>query len=108
MDWFAGYRTDHLVDGAALYALSTRLFGRWRLMGSGSFDLETNEQLYYNATLVRRDHDWIITMALSFNIRSDETSFRIDFEPLFGGLSRRRSTDFAGMSGRGASAMLNR
>lgn len=107
INWYAGYRTDYLVDGQLIYALSTDLFGRWTLVGSGSFDLQQDEQLYYNATLVRRDHDWVITVGLNFDVIQNDTTFRIDFEPLFGGLSRRRQSEFAGMSGRGSDAVLN-
>jgi hypothetical protein len=57
--------------------------------------------------LIRRDHDWVITMGLTFDIIQNDTSFRIDFEPLFGGLTRRRSNEFAGMAGRGTDALLN-
>ncbi len=105
--WHAGYRTDYQVDGAALYGVSTNLFGRWSLLGSGAYDLQQSEQLYYAAMLIRRDHDWVITMGLTFDIIQDDTTFRIDFEPLFGGLTRRRSNEFAGMAGRGTDALLN-
>ena len=108
MNWHAGYRTDYKVDGAAIYALSTSLFGRWTVLGMGAFDLQTDEQLYYSGMLVRRDHDWIVTMALTYDIIQRDTQFRIDFEPLFGGLTRSRSREFAGMSGYGADAILNR
>jgi hypothetical protein len=105
--WRAGYRTDYLVDGAVTYGVSRNLFGRWILQGDGAFDLQSDDQLYYAASLIRRDHDWVITMGLTFNIIQNDTTFRIDFEPLFGGLTRRRSNEFAGMAGRGSDAMLN-
>lgn len=104
--WYGGYRTDTLVRGTAHYGLSTDVLGRWLIAGSGAYDLDRKEQLDYGLGLTRRDHDWLIRIGLSYSIVRDETSFSVNFEPLFGGLFRRRPRDFAGSYGRGPDAIL--
>jgi hypothetical protein len=106
VNWTAGYRTDHMVRGAIQYGAATNLLGRWTLQGRGAYDLQTEQALDYHAFLTRRDHDWVIRVGVSFSQIRDETSVTVDFQPLFGGLFRPRSDDFAGMYGRGPDAIL--
>lgn len=106
LNWGAGYRSDYLQRGTLRYAIGTDVLGRWSFYGTGSYDLAAKEQINYSVWLSRYDHDWIIRTGIVFDVISRETNFSIEFQPLFGGLFRRRNRDFAGMSGDGPDAML--
>ena len=107
VNWSAGYRTDEMVRGTVQYGASADMLGRWRMDGWSAYDLETEQQLDYNAMLTRQDHDWVIRVGIGYSQIRDEVSFNINFQPLFGGLFRERPRDFAGTYGRGPDALLN-
>ncbi|MCA8956750.1 MAG: hypothetical protein KDC87_11805 [Planctomycetes bacterium] len=108
MDWMAGYRADSAMSGTLRYGAGTQLFGRFALIGMGAYDLQSHKQLNYLAQVIRRDHDWVLRLAMTYDILSDNLSFTVNFEPLFGGLFRSRAADFAGMRGEGVDALLER
>ncbi len=99
LDWGAGYRADYLQRGTLRYRVGTELLGRWTLYGAGAYDLTAKEQINYSVGMFRHDHDWIIKTSVVFDVISNETSFRVEFQPLFGGLFSPRTRDFAGLGG---------
>ena len=105
-NWGAGYRSDYLQRGTLRYAANTRVLGRWSFNGMGAYDLSSKEQINYAAWLSRHDHDWVIRTGVVYNVIRDETSFNIEFQPLFGGLFRQRNRDFEGFSDGGPDALF--
>ena len=95
VDWTAEYRTDERVRGAAGLGASTHLFDRWDLVARSLYDLDEHDFVTYGFGLRRNDHDWSIAIVLNYDPFSDSTSFRIEFEPRFGGLHRNRTDHFA-------------
>ena len=74
----------------------TQLFGRWGAYARSLYDLELDEFRTYGFGLRRTDHDWSIALNIGYNPFTEETSFRLDFEPRIGGMSRRREDRFGG------------
>jgi len=88
-DWSVDYREDTSVDGAIAVAARTQLYERWDVFGMAQRDLEQDEWLAYIFGLRRNDHDWSISMTAIYNPFINETTFRIEFQPRFGGGNRR-------------------
>ncbi len=94
--WGADYRTDSETEGAIGVSAGTQLFGRWGAYARSLYDLELDEFRTYGFGLRRTDHDWSIALNIGYNPFTEETSFRLDFEPRIGGMSRRRQDRFGG------------
>lgn len=94
--WGADYRTDSEVQGAVGVSAATQLFGRWNAYARSLYDLDRDEFLTYGFGLRRNDHDWSIALNVGYNPFTEETSFRIEFEPRLGGVSRRHEDHFGG------------
>ena len=105
-DWGFGYRADYLQRGTLRYSASTRVLGRWVFNGTGAYSVSSKEQINYAAWLSRYDHDWIIRTGVVYNLIREETSFNIEFQPLFGGLFRQRPRGFEGFGGGGPDALF--
>ena len=95
--WAADYRTDALVAGAVGVSAATELFDRWDLYARSQRDIENDAWLNYSFGLRRNDHDWSILAGVVYNPFSDETTFRIEFLPRFGGMNGGRRERFGGM-----------
>ena len=91
LDWAIEYREDSLFEGVLGIGARTEIFGRWMLFGRAQRDLERDEFLNYSFGLRRRDHDWIIGLTAAYNPFIDEVTFRLDFQPTFGGMRGRRN-----------------
>lgn len=85
INWVLEYREDSLTKGAVGAGATTKLLDRWELYGGSQRDLNTDEWLNYRFGLRRADHDWMVGFDVVYNPFSDETTFRIDFQPRFGG-----------------------
>jgi hypothetical protein len=96
ISWGADYRTDSEVQGAVGVSASTTLFGRWNAYARSLYDLDRDQFLTYGFGLRRNDHDWSIALNVGYNPFTEETSFRIEFEPRLGGISRRHEDRFGG------------
>ena len=95
--WNAEYRTDQFVDGAVGFGASTQMFGRWDVGGGARYDLQSDDFLSYSAALTRRDHDWQITLSLSYHpLHTDEVTFRLDFTPRLPGQIKPRQHEWYG------------
>jgi len=94
--WTADYRKDSLVEGAVGLSAYTRLLDRWNVFASSQRDLQTDQWLSYSFGVVRDDHDWSISMSAVYNPFSDETTFRLEFLPRFGGMNSGRQDRFGG------------
>lgn len=84
VNWSVEYRTDELVKGTVLVGAGTRLRERWGLFGLAQRDIELDEWLTYSFGLRRDDHDWSILLNVIYNPFTDDTTFRIDFQPQIG------------------------
>ena len=91
MDWVVEYREDARFDGVLGLGARTQVFDRWSVFAQAQRDLEQDEFLRYSAGLQRRDHDWIIGVTAAYNPFIDEVTFRLDFQPTFGGMRGRRN-----------------
>ena len=91
LDWAVEYREDRQFDGAMALAARTDVYGRWSVFGGAQRDLERDEWLAYQFGLSRRDHDWVIGITAVYNPFADEVTFRLDFQPTFGGMRGRRN-----------------
>ena len=100
LDWAVEYREDATVAGALAVAARTRLYERWDVFARAQRDLDRNEWLAYVFGLRRNDHDWAISLNAIYNPFINETTFRIEFEPRFGG-GPRRSNRLGGVDVRG-------
>ena len=94
--WTADYRTDSLVDGAVGLTASTRLMDRWDVYAGSQRDLDIDQWLDYSFGLRRNDHDWSILLSASYDPYSDETTFRLEFQPRLGGMNSGRRDRFGG------------
>lgn len=94
--WTIDYREDSVREGAVGLAGRTRLFDRWNVFGGSQRDLATDEWLTYSFGMVRDDHDWSISMSANYNPFADETTFRLEFLPRFGGMNSGRQDRFGG------------
>ncbi|HEX5052496.1 MAG TPA: hypothetical protein VFZ65_12035 [Planctomycetota bacterium] len=94
--WTADYREDFLVEGAVGVTANTTLMDRWSIYASSQRDLALDEWLSYTFGLQRNDHDWSIAASASYNPFSQETTFRIEFVPRFGGLNSGHRDLFGG------------
>ncbi|MBL8750156.1 MAG: hypothetical protein JNK78_13405 [Planctomycetes bacterium] len=94
--WTVDYREDRAVKGAVGVSGSTRLFDRWNVFGGSQRDLTEDRWLSYSFGLVRNDHDWAISANASYNPFADETTFRLEFLPRFGGMNRGHADRFGG------------
>ncbi len=92
--WHAGYRSDRTTDGAVIYGARTDLFGRWLLAGGSQYDLQRDETLNYGAQIVRVDHDWRLSLGVTFDEIDGDTRFFVNFEPTLGGLLAPRRTRY--------------
>ncbi|MEC8253275.1 MAG: hypothetical protein VX044_08690 [Planctomycetota bacterium] len=90
-DWAVEYREDSLFDGVLGLGARTTIFDRWTVFGRAQRDLQRDEFLNYSFGLRRRDHDWIIGLTAAYNPFIEEVTFRLDFQPTFGGMSGRRN-----------------
>lgn len=91
LNWAFEYREDRLFDGVLGVGASTEFFDRWSVFGLAQRDLSTDEFLAYQFGLSRRDHDWVIGLTAVYNPFGDEVTFRLDFQPTFGGMRGRRN-----------------
>ncbi len=91
MDWVVEYREDARFDGVLGLGARTQVFDRWNLFAQAQRDLERDEFLRYSAGIQRRDHDWILGVSAAYNPFVDEVTFRVDFQPTFGGMRGRRN-----------------
>ena len=91
LDWAVEYREDALFDGVLGLGARTTIYDRWMVFGRAQRDLERDEFLRYSAGLQRRDHDWIIGVTAAYNPFEEEVTFRLDFQPTFGGMRGRRN-----------------
>lgn len=96
IDWTVEYREDRTVEGAIGLAGRAKIYDRWVVFGSAQRDLEQDEWLSYVGGLRRNDHDWSISLTAIYNPFINETTFRIDFTPRFGGRKSRRNDRFDG------------
>ncbi len=92
--WTADYREDQAVEGAVGLSARSRLLERWDVFAGSQRDLQTDQWLNYTFGLTRDDHDWSISMSAVYNPYSDETTFRLEFMPRFGGMNRGRRDRF--------------
>lgn len=88
--WIGLYRTDRTADGQIGYGVSVPFRHRWVVSGTGLYDLETRDTISYATQLVRQDLDWNLTLSVTYDVVTDDTAIRFDFEPTFGGLFRPR------------------
>lgn len=88
IDWSVEYRKDAVVDGAIGGAARAQLVGRWELQGRTQYDLQREDFLHYGIAVLRRDHDWTLVAGIDYDPYADQLSFRIEFQPSFGGLFR--------------------
>ena len=91
MDWIVEYREDKQLEGVVGLGATTEFYDRWTVFGRAQRDLERDEFLAYSCGLRRRDHDWIIGVTAAYNPFQDEVTFRLDFQPTFGGMRSRRN-----------------
>ena len=80
-----------MFDGVLGLGARTTIFDRWTVFGRAQRDLQRDEFLNYSFGLRRRDHDWIIGLTAAYNPFIEEVTFRLDFQPTFGGMSGRRN-----------------
>ena len=85
-----------VAEGAVGVSGRTRLFDRWNVFGASQRDLNRDEWLNYSFGLVRDDHDWSIAASANYNPFADETTFRLEFLPRFGGMNRGHIDRFGG------------
>jgi hypothetical protein len=88
--WYAQYRADRTVRGQVIYGVMVPMRSRWVVGSSGVYDLEQKEHVRFLAQLSRRDLNWTVRVGLTYDAVTDDTSFRILFEPSFGGLVQPR------------------
>ncbi len=91
LDWAVEYREDKQFEGVLGVGARTEFYDRWTVFGRAQRDLERDEFLAYSCGLRRRDHDWIIGVTAAYNPFQDEVTFRLDFQPTFGGMRSRRN-----------------
>ncbi|MBL9080098.1 MAG: hypothetical protein JNL08_21575 [Planctomycetes bacterium] len=94
--WTADYREDRTVEGAVGISGSAVLLDRWNVFAGSQRDLQRDEWLSYTFGLVRDDHDWSISASAVYNPFTDQTTFRLEFLPRFGGMNRGRADRFGG------------
>lgn len=94
--WIGEYRADRTERGRVGYGAIVPIRSRWELFGFSRYDLERSEHVNYTTRLVRTDHDWRITLSLTFNEITDDTSFNFEFEPRLAGAFRRNPRRFVG------------
>ena len=95
-NWALEYREDAITDGAVGLGISTQLLDRWLVFGRSQRDLQDDQWLRHSFGLRRDDHDWSIELTAVYNPFSDETTFRIEFLPRFGGMNQPRRDRFGG------------
>jgi hypothetical protein len=95
-NWILEYREDRLREGAVGITASTKLYDRWTAYAYSQRDIDRDEWLAYSFGLRRDDHDWSIALSANYNPFSDETTFRIEFLPRFGGMNQPRRDRFSG------------
>ncbi|MBK8099115.1 MAG: hypothetical protein IPK26_18560 [Planctomycetes bacterium] len=98
VNWTFDYRTDRAVDGAVGVGASTSLLSRWNVFTGSQYDLDRDDWLTWSFGLQRIDHDWTIQIGVGYDPFTDETSFRLEFQPTLGGLTRAREADWFGNS----------
>lgn len=96
VDWTVEYREDLTANGAVAIGGRTKILDRWDLYGSAQRDLERSEWLAYVFGIRRNDHDWSIALQAAYNPFVNETTFRIDFQPSFGGRKTTTRDRFGG------------
>jgi len=96
IDWTVEYREDRTVDGAVALAGRTQIYDRWSVFASAQRDIDRGEWLSYVGGLRRDDHDWSIALTAIYNPFINETTFRLEFTPRFGGMKTRRNDRFDG------------
>jgi len=94
--WQIDYREDRVAESAVGLLGRTRLFDRWDLYGSSQRDLDRDVWLQYSIGLLRNDHDWSIAVSTNYDPFADETTFRLEFLPRFGGMNRGNLDRFGG------------
>lgn len=94
--WQVDYREDSVAQSAVGVTGRTRLFDRWNIYGSSQRDLDRDVWLQYSVGLLRDDHDWSIAASANYDPFSDETTFRLEFLPRFGGMNRGHIDRFGG------------
>ncbi len=95
--WTVEYREDEVAQGAVGLTGSTRLYERWDVFAGSLRDLDADEWLNYQFGLRRNDHDWSIAFTTDYDPYTDDTTFRVEFVPRFGGMGRGRGDGFGGM-----------
>ena len=94
--WTVDYREDHVAEGAVGVRADTMLFERWRLYAGSQRDLAADVWLDYSFGIIRDDHDWSIALSTNYNPYADETTFRLEFMPRFGGMRSSHIDRFGG------------
>ena len=59
---------------------------RWQVDLRGAYDLERGGSAYYSTNLIRNDLDWRLIFGVVYDVVTDDTTFRVTFEPRLGGL----------------------
>lgn len=96
LDWMLEYRRDEVVEGALGAGVRTWLLDRWSVDAQATYDYEREDWLQYGLGFRRQDHDWSWFVGLSYDPFDDQVTFRIAFDPTFGGLRAPRDRGWPG------------
>jgi hypothetical protein len=69
-----------------VYGLTVPTRGRWTVAGYGVYSLAESDHIRFGTQLARRDLNWTIRVGMVYDQVTDDTSFRILFEPALGGV----------------------
>ena len=86
VSWYGQYRSDRTQRGQVVYGLTVPTRGRWTVGGYGVYSLADSDHIRFGTQLARRDLNWTIRVGLVYDQITDDTSFRILFEPALGGV----------------------
>lgn len=86
VSWYSQYRSDRTERGQVVYGLTVPTRGRWTVGGYGVYSLAESDHIRFGTQLARRDLNWTIRVGLVYDQITDDTSFRILFEPALGGV----------------------
>lgn len=89
--WLAEYRSDYTQAGQVGLGARFPVRQRWDIAARSRYDLETSDFVDYTVRLARDDLDWRVALVTRYDNLTDQTSFQIQFEPRFGGLTTRRA-----------------
>ena len=89
--WLAEYRSDYTQAGQVGLGVRFPVRQRWDIAARSRYDLETSDFVDYTVRLARDDLDWRVALVTRYDNLTEQTSFQIQFEPSFGGLTARRA-----------------